>query len=47
MIDGQKSGIYEKILIKEDTRTNEDFLEILFSDRNQVDHKIAWGLGPR
>ena len=36
-----------KIFIKQDTRTKEDFIEILFCDRNQVDHKIALGLGPR
>ena len=26
-------------------RAKDDFLEILFYDRNQVDHNIAWGLG--
>ena len=26
-------------------RTKDDFFKILFYDRNQVDHKIAWGLG--
>ena len=28
-----------------DPSSNDDFLEILFYDKNQVDHKIAWGLG--
>ena len=27
------------------SRTKYDFLEIPFNDRNQVYHKIAWGLG--
>ena len=27
------------------SRTKHDFLEILFYNRNQVVHKIAWGLG--
>ena len=26
-------------------RTKDDILEILFYDKNQVDHKIVWGLG--
>ena len=25
--------------------TKDDYLEIKFNDRNQVDDKIAWGLG--
>ena len=29
------------------SKTKDDFLEILFYDRYQIDHKIAWGLGGR